>query len=561
MEWKQSSMPDEYKLLLENGYSSFESVALCKAGIKTLGEAEEYLFGDELISPGKIRNIEQATSIIWTHICSGEKICVFGDYDADGITASAIMFLALKRLGANVTVRLPDRIDEGYGISLKAIKEQIELGVELFVTVDNGVRAIEEARYIKEQGKQFVILDHHESGSELPVADALIDLHIPDESYPYVELTGSGLAWKVAHYMLEQMNEHEYAMSLVDLAAFGTIGDVAPLNGENRVIVKRALRRMKQPGYDRPCVKSIMNDMQSATAEDIAFRLAPCLNAPGRLNSHGASLSLIMLLESNEQTARQLAFQVASENEKRKQIQTECYNAVKAAAEERIAEGDKVLVLKSEDAPSGIVGLLAGNLKEEYGRPAIVFGARPDSDGILNWVGSARSIEAFHMLKAIEECSDLLERFGGHRLAAGLTISSDENIFAEFRRRMNECADCISEEDLNPIGEWDLELQEDEINDDLFAMVDTLEPFGVHAPRPVVKVTVRLNEKSHRFMGDHSQHIKLFAKGFSLVGFSMAEKFIELGMPEEIVAYGYLKTNCYRGKRNKEIALLDINAR
>ena len=560
MEWKQSKLPEEYKSFLENGYSSFEAAALCKAKIKTVEEANDHLFGDDIISPRKIRNIVSATEIIWNAVCSGVKICVFGDYDADGITASAIMFLALKKLGANVVVRLPDRIDEGYGISLKAIKEQIELGVELFITVDNGVRAIEEAKYIKEQGKKLVVLDHHEAGELLPDADALIDLHIPGETYPYTELTGSGLAWKVAHYLLEMMNEHDFAMSLADLAAFGTIGDVAPLTGENRVIVKRALVQMKSTGYDRYGVKEIMPDIGNATAEDIAFRMAPCLNAPGRINSHGASLPLVMLLESNEQMARSLADRIIAINEERKRLQAECYKAIKDVVEERIAAGDKVLVIKAETAKTGIVGLLAGNLKEEYGRPALVFAPKTDADGVLHWVGSARSIEAFHMLNSITSCSDLLERFGGHKLAAGLMISADDNSFEEFRRRMNDCASSLTEDDLKPVSEWDLELDESEITDDLYAQIEALEPFGSEAPRPVIKVRVKLAEESHRFMGDHDQHIKLFAKDFSLVGFNLAQRFIELGLPQEFTAYGYLKSNCYRGKITKELSLLDLCA-
>lgn len=560
MEWKQSKLPEEYKSFLENGYSSFEAAALCKAKIKTVEEADDHLFGDDIISPRKIRNIVPTAEIIWNSVCSGVKICVFGDYDADGITASAIMFLALKKLGANVVVRLPDRIEEGYGISLKAIKEQIELGVELFITVDNGVRAIEEAKYIKEQGKKLVVLDHHEPGELLPDADAVIDLHIPDETYPFIELTGSGLAWKVAHYLLEMMNEHDFAMSLADLAAFGTIGDVAPLTGENRVIVKRALGQMKSSGYDRYGVKEIMPDIGNATAEDIAFRMAPCLNAPGRINSHGASLPLVMLLESNEQMARSLAARIIAINEERKQLQAECYNAIKGTVEERIAAGDKVLVIKAEAAMPGIVGLLAGNLKEEYGRPAVVFAPKADVNGVLHWVGSARSIEAFHMLNAITSCSDLLERFGGHKLAAGLTISADDAVFEEFRKRMNECASDLTDEDLNPTCEWDVELDESEITDDLYAQIDALEPFGSEAPRPVVKIRVKLVEESHRFMGDHDQHIKLFSENFSLVGFNLAQKFIDLGLPQEFTAYGYLKSNCYRGKITKELSLLDLCA-
>ena len=198
MIWKQNTELSQYNLFRENGYSAFSSVALCKVGIKTLDEADEFLNGDELCDFRLIRNIDKATDIIWKHIFAHNRICIFGDYDADGISASAVMFLALKKMGAEVCVRLPDRIEEGYGISKKAIKEQAECGAKLFVTVDNGVRAVEETEYVKELGLDIVILDNHEPGDVLPQADALIDLDIDGETYPYKELTGSGLACKVA---------------------------------------------------------------------------------------------------------------------------------------------------------------------------------------------------------------------------------------------------------------------------------------------------------------------------------------------------------------------------
>ena len=345
MEWKKADEPASYHLFRENGYSPLVASALAKAGLTDLEQVKKHLHCDEFEDPGKIRNIGKATDVIWKHVYEGNRICVYGDYDADGITASAVMFLALRRLGANVTVRLPDRIGEGYGISKKAIDEQAELGAKLFITVDNGIRAIEETKYVKELGLDIVILDHHEPGEELPEADAVIDLHIPGESFPDTELTGSGLAWKVAHYMLEQMGEHDYAMSLVDIAAFGTVGDVAPLIGENRTIVKRAIRLMQSPGYCRPGVSALMKGTEHITAEDIAFRLAPCLNAPGRLTSGGASLPLILLIEDDPGTATELAARVHAENEHRKELQRDCYQSIREEAVERIASGEKVLVM------------------------------------------------------------------------------------------------------------------------------------------------------------------------------------------------------------------------
>ncbi len=561
MKWKQSTLPVQHEMFLQHGYGPFTAATLCKAGIQTLEEAREYLDGDELLNPARIRGIEQATEVIWKHIYDGSKICIFGDYDADGITAAAIMFLALKKLGANVTVRLPDRINEGYGISMKAIREQIELGVKLFVTVDNGVRAVAETALIKELGCDIVILDHHEPGDVLPEPDALIDLHISGETYPYVELTGSGLAWKVAHYMLEQVSEHDFAMSLVDIAAIGTIADVAPLHGENRVIVKRAIQTMRQSTYKRPGVQAILKNMSKVTAEDIAFGLAPCLNAPGRLSVQGAALSFIMLIEEDAQLAFELARKVAAENERRKTLQASCLAELQAEAERRIAAGDKVLVIAAQNAPSGIAGLLAGNLREVFGRPAIVFCPKTESDGKTYLTGSARSIEAFHILSALEACAQSLVRFGGHKQAAGLTMENDAQTLEQFRREINEYAAFLTEEDLDAPQFWDLELPLQALGDALYAEMETLEPFGAGAPKPTVKTTVSVaGEEGYRFMGANQQHLKLNAEGLSIVGFSLAKKYVEANLPEEIMVYGNLSYNTYRGETSKQLSMLDFEA-
>lgn len=557
MKWRKAKVSSQFDDFINAGYSPYTAMTLTKAGLKTVEEATNFLIGNEIYDFRLIRNIDKATDLIWKHIFDGNKICVFGDYDVDGVTASAVMFLALKRLGANVCVRLPDRIEEGYGINKKAIIEQLEQGVSLFVTVDNGVRAIEETRFVKENGADIVVLDHHEPGNVLPEADALIDLHIEGETYPFCELTGSGLAWKVAHAMLEQMGEHDYALSLVDLAAIGTIGDVAPLHGENRAIVKRAIALMRSPEYNRRGVIALMGDMGNITAEDIAFKLAPCLNAPGRLNANGADLPLILLLEDDVQIVGQLAGAVTRDNERRKELQSECYKAIQGVAEERIAAGDKVLVIYAENAPSGIAGLLAGNLKEEYHRPAIVFCPKTDVSGEILWTGSARSIDSFHMLNGITECSNLLVRYGGHKLAAGLTVEPSK--FEEFRMKINQVADCLTDEDVNPYMEWDLDLTAEQLTDELYNEMLSLEPYGADAPKTIIRIPIKLRgNELHRFMGAESQHLKLFAGEISLVGFSMAEKYIQESFPEEIVAYGSLTLNYFRGSVYKQISMIDF---
>ena len=562
MEWKEKEQSCHLKMFMDNGYDLLTATVLCNAGIQNLDEAWDFLYGDELISPSKIRNIEEAASLIWTHIFQKNRICIFGDFDTDGVTSSAIMFLALKRMSADVAVRLPDRIGEGYGISKKAVEEQIELGTRLFITVDNGVRANEEIDLIKERGCDVVVLDHHEPGEILPNADVIIDLHIAGETYPFKELTGSGVSWKVAHYMLEQIHEHNFAMSLIDLAAIGTIGDVAPLIGENRVIVKRAINMMRSCRYERYGVSAIMGDLSTVTAENIAYKLSPCLNASGRLNAHGAELPLILLLENNPQIALELANKLMNENERRKTIQTDCYKSIKALAEKQIEKGNKILVLCHHEAQSGIAGLLAGNLKEEYNKPAIVFCPKEDINGNIVWTGSARSTEDFHILNAIIVCGNYLIRYGGHAMAAGLTIEASEEKLKQFEKAINNYAEGIGYAVSEPIGRWDIELSSENITNDLYDKIDALEPFGAGVPKPVIKTDVKLcDDVSHKIMGNGKEHIKLFSDRFSMIGFSLAEKYINAGLPQKITIFGNLSSNYFKGERNNEIMVLDFEVK
>ena len=306
--WKKSDIPESAEKLKAEGYSDLASLVMAKAGVDGKEKAEEFLHSETIHDPAKIRNIEMVSEIIWDHIYKGEKICVFGDYDADGVTGAAILYLMLKRLGADVVARLPDRIYEGYGISMTAIQEEIALGTKLFITIDNGIKCNEEIAEIRRQGCMSIVLDHHQPGDVLPEADVLVDLWVEGETYPFRELTGSGLAWKVACYMLTQVDDYDYGMSLVDLAAIGTIADVAPLIGENRSIVKRALRQIRSCWYTREGVKALYDGpLNRITAEDIAFKIAPCINASGRLEVRGADLPLLLLFEDKPEIAKYLA--------------------------------------------------------------------------------------------------------------------------------------------------------------------------------------------------------------------------------------------------------------
>lgn len=557
--WKKADIPTSAQRLQQEGYSRLTALVIANAGVENKEQAEEFLHSETVHNPAKIRNIEKVSEIIWDHIYRKEKICVFGDYDCDGVTGAAILYLMLKRLGADVMARLPDRIYEGYGISMEAIREEIALGTKLFITVDNGIKAIAEIEEIRRQGCKSIVLDHHQPGEVLPDADALVDLWIEGETYPFHELTGSGLAWKVACYMLTLVDDYDYAMELVDLAAFGTIADVAPLIGENRSIVKRALRQMRSCWYKREGVKALYDGpLDRITAEDIAFKIAPCINASGRLDVRGADLPLLLLLEDRPGIAEFLAERLTDCNNRRKSIQKEWCNRMEETALKMIEQGDKVLVLLADGAPSGVVGLVAGNLKEKYNRPTIVFAPKQDSSGKTVWTGSGRSIKGFHLLNALKTCEDFFLAYGGHELAAGMSIPENEEVLSQLRTRLNQVAEYLSETDLMPITYWDTEITEVELTNSLYEELKSLEPFGEGVKKPVFKMRMHLLPKRHMLMGADKSHLKLFCENYSAVGFSLADKYIRSELPEVIDALGYPCENYFNGKVKQEFMLVDF---
>lgn len=557
--WKKSEIPKGYEKLRAEGYPELSALVMSKAGIDSKEKAEAFLHSETVHDPAKIRNIEKVAEIIWDHIYKGKKICIFGDYDADGVTGAAILYLMLKRLGADVIARLPDRIYEGYGISMGAIQEEIAIGTKLFITIDNGIKANAEIEEIRRQGCMSIVLDHHQPGDVLPDADALIDLWVDGETYPFRELTGSGLAWKVACYMLTQVDDYDYGMSLVDLAAIGTIADVAPLIGENRSIVKRALRQMRSCWYTREGIKALYDGpLDRITAEDIAFKIAPCINASGRLEVRGADIPLLLLFEDKPEIAKYLAEKVVYFNDQRKQIQRQWCERMENHAVHMIDRGDKVLVLHAEDAPSGVVGLIAGNLKEKFNRPTIVFSTKQDSTGRTVWTGSGRSIEGFNLLNALKTCEDLFLNYGGHELAAGMTLPASNLALHQLRVRLNEAADYLTEEDLTPVVYWDMEITEAELTNDLYDELKTLEPFGEGVRKPVLKMRMHTAPKRHMVMGADKTHLKLFYEGYSAVGFSLAAKYIQAELPGVIDGLGYPCENYFNGKVKREYMLLDF---
>lgn len=363
----------------------------------------------------------------------------------------------------------------------------------------------------------------------------------------------------MACYLLTQVDAYDYGMELVDLAAIGTIADVAPLIGENRSIVKRALKRMRNCWYNREGVKALYDgDITRITAEDIAFRLAPCINAPGRLEYRDADLPLLLFFEDNPEIAKYLAGRVVQYNEKRKQIQKEWSAKMEEQAEKYVQEGDRVLVFLADEAPSGIAGLIAGSLKEKYNRPVIVFAPKGDRMGGVVWTGSGRSIEGFHLLNALIKCEDLFLSYGGHKLAAGMSICTDKNILDELCKRLNREAEYLTDDDLTPVVYWDMAITENNLTKELYDEMKALEPFGEGVRKPVFKMKLHTAPKRHMVMGADKRHLKLFCESYSAVGFSLVSKYIQAELPGVIEGLGYPFENCFNGKITHEFMLIDF---
>lgn len=560
MKWIKREPSETYDLFIKNGFSRVIATTLSTAGITTLEDANDFLYSKNLNSASLIKDIDKVIDIIESFIDSQERICIFGDYDADGTTATAIAYTALSSLNANVVYRLPDRIYEGYGISKKAIVEQLYEGTKLFITVDNGIRAIDEIKYARENGAKVIVLDHHQPGALLPETDATIDLYIEGETYPFKDLTGSALAWKVFSYLLERHGKDELAYSLIDLAAIGTIADVATLVGENRAIVKRAIEYMRSPLYFRKGIIQLFgNDMSNITAENISFLIAPRINAAGRLLKDGANIPVSLFLETDDIKASELAKELSSINTERKKIQSEHYNNLKPIIEEQIKIGNKVLVLYAPNAPSGIVGLLAGNATEEYHRPTIVFSEKQSADGSMVWAGSARSIPEFHILNALEKCSEHFINFGGHALAAGMSIQPNEEALLKLREALNDVCD-LTEEDVQPCIYWDIEISEEDVGDALINDLKQLEPFGEGCRRPTFKIKLNVLPngcKLYDTIGETAEHLKLFCKGFTAVGFWMVNRYVEENQPRNIEALGYVDKKNFKGNEYFQFVMDD----
>ena len=425
------SAEQDAEALQAEGFGVLLSRVLAARGIHTPEAARHLLDGrDELSDPFLIKDMDKAVSRIQRAVEEGEPIVIFGDYDVDGVSATAILFECLSNQGAQVRCKLPSRDGGGYGLNKEILKGLADKGYTLVVTVDNGIAAVEEADYARELGIDLVITDHHLPGEKLPDAVAVVDPNRADDESPFKFLCGAGVAFKLCA-ALEGCDPAELLDMFGELAALGTIADVMPLTGENRTLVREGLAVLQETM--RPGLQALLENAGYAgkpvTAETVSYGLAPRLNAAGRMDT--AAVALKLLLCENEEQADGIAARLTDINTLRQHTEQEVLAAALSQLESEPARAhDRVLVVAGENWHPGVLGIVASRLTERYGRPSIVI-SLVDGEGR----GSGRAPRNFDLHGALEGCSQLLIRYGGHAAAAGLTI--DEDRVPAFRQAVN----------------------------------------------------------------------------------------------------------------------------
>lgn len=521
------------------GVSQMMLSILANRGITSEKEIDDFLNPDvkKLKDPLLMKDMEKGTDIICSSIDKKEKIAVYGDYDADGITSTYILYNGLLECGADVKYHIPDRVKEGYGININRIEKLKSEGISTIITCDNGISAVEQIERAHELGMKVVITDHHDIPPVIPSADAVINPKQNDCPYPFKMLCGASVAFKFVQSLYRRMGiDERKAIDFIEYAAIGTICDVVDLVGENRIIAQngiKALNNTKNLGI-RALARENSLEIGHLNAYHIGFVLGPCMNAAGRLEN--AETALKLLMADSAEAANFLASKLRNLNMERQEMTSKGFEEAVEKVENSDLKNDRVLVVYREDIHESIAGIVAGRLKEKYNLPSIVI-----TKGNLMDKGSGRSIEEYNMFEELCKCSDLMENFGGHRMAAGMSIR-DENI-DELRKRLNDnCS--LTEDDLIPKIIIDKRLPLENISPRIINGMKRLEPFGKGNPAPVF-AEKNINVFKVYFMGKEGSSVKFFCRlknsmnKIDAVCFDGSEKFKEIVEKN----YGHSKLN------------------
>lgn len=532
--------------------------------IQDMKEIHSYLYGTlaEIPSPWKMKDMERAVQILQKKITQKKKIRIIGDYDIDGVTATCILLKGLKRLNANVDTYIPDRVKDGYGMHEQLIDKALEDGIDTILTCDNGIAAAAEIEYAKKEGLTVIVTDHHdipfrdtEDGRIwiIPKADAVVNPKQNDCLYPNKNICGAVVAWKLIWALYERLGiDSDEIWDFLELAAIATVGDVMDLQGENRIIVKEGLKKLSSTSFEGLKALICVNNLEGAeiTAYHVGFVIAPCINASGRLDT--AARSLELLLADNMEDAMKLADDLYDLNQSRKAMTEQGKEQAIQSIEENNLGKDRVLVVYLPDCHESLAGIIAGRIREAYNKP--VFVLTKGADGVK---GSGRSIEAYSMYEELVKCSDLLTQFGGHPMAAGLSM--EEKNVELFRRRLNDnCT--LTEQDLIPKIMIDVPMPISYLSKKLTEQLKVLEPFGKGNSKPLF-AQKNLRAVGIRVFGRNRNVAKMLLideNGIKMdaVYFGEAQEFVDFVQAHDTISVTYYpEINVFQGRENLQVVI------
>ena len=508
---------------------------MLKKGISSPDDIENFFNGSlkSLRNPFEISDMEKAAERIAKAVMNHERICIYGDYDVDGITATALLYIFLMQCGANVSYYIPNRLEEGYGLNKEAVKEIAARKTNLIITVDCGISAVQEVLEASIHGMDIIITDHHQPSKELPVAAyAIINPMREDDTYPNKTLAGVGVAFKTVFELIFVLNKYDFFMqevpniiNLLDIFTLGTIADVMPLVDENRIFVRHGLELMSgenvRIGIDelKKTVENLSASKKMKTS-NIGFQLAPRINAMGRMASSEKSFKL--LVNQNRSEAKQLALELDNENKYRQMIERDILQQTYDLIEKnQYAELQSGLVIASDNWHPGVIGIVASRVVDKYFKPTVIL---TEDNGVYK--GSARSIPGFHLYDGLSSLSDILISFGGHKYAAGVKL--EKKNLEEFRNRFNEVVKTsLKEEDFIPEIYIDAEIDSKDITNEVMQWLEKLEPYGQGNKEPVFFMKKVFKYQVETFVGKNFNHLKcVFEKNgliFEAIGYNMKE--------------------------------------
>jgi single-stranded-DNA-specific exonuclease len=561
MRWTIKPKPSEEKVkLLAEALNVEEFVAtlLVQRGIKTYEEARQFFRPtlEDLHNPFLMKDMDKAVERIELAIENGENILVFGDYDVDGTTAVSLVSSYLKTYYPNVATYIPDRYDEGYGVSFKGIDFADDNGFSLIIALDCGIKSIDHVVYAKEKNIDFIICDHHRPGENLPEAVAVLDPKRDDCNYPYDELCGCGIGFKLIQALGENRNQTiEDLTSYLDLVATAIAADIVPMTGENRILAYFGLQVINSD--PRPGFKALIYQIKKQTLDitDVVFVIAPRINAAGRIK-HG-NHAVELLTEFDFEQAQQFASEIEAYNSERKDLDKQITKEALGQIIENKEEKRFTTVVFQEDWHKGVIGIVASRLIETYYRPTLVFTKSGD-----RYAASARSVKGFDVYNALEACSEHLEQFGGHMYAAGMTLL-EENYLAFKNAFEKVVQDTIHPDMLTPEISIDAEINLSDITPKLTRILKQFEPFG---PQNMTPVFLTKNVKDTGYvqkLGAEGEHLKLFVRqnsseGMAAIGFGLGNKIELTTNKKPFEAVYCIDENEWNGKTSVQLRLKDI---